>query len=372
MNFARMKQLLLSVFLFTGYHSFSQITCTVSPADTTVCFRDSIAFRTDTTGSGIFTFKWLRNGVVISDADTSFLAIPVVNYADTGIYICIVSKGTFIDTSNAARLRMHPKMIIDTLYRYNELGCPETCKGQFKVKVSGGAPPYIYEWGAGHSQDTIVFGLCRGTYTFTVTDTNHCSLDSSYYVDVLRLPKVDFTIDPKDRVYLTKPVVTVTFPDSSAYHLTNWEWDFGDSTTLQPNVNPASYAFPDSTSVGVHTIKLNFTDLNGCDTTITHDITVKRAKLKIPNVFTPDNNDMNETFVIKLDGSEIDFSEVYLSNELQVLDRWGRKVYSKSNYKSGEWDGAKLSDGAYFYILKCHGYYGDEIFRGSVTILRTH
>jgi gliding motility-associated-like protein len=370
MNFSRMKQFLFSIFIILGYHSFSQITCTVSPADTTVCFRDSIAFRTDTTGSGLFTYKWLKNNVIISDADTSFLSIPVVDYSDTAVYVCIVSNGIFTDTSNMARLRMHPKMKIDTLYRYNDLGCPESCKGQFKVKVSGGAPPYNYEWGGGFSQDTIVFGLCHGTFTFSVTDTNHCSLDSSYYVAVLKLPDVDFTTAPLDTVYLTKPVVIFSVPDSSQYHMTNWEWDFGDSSTLIPNVNPVSYAY---SKTGKFTIRLNFTDLNGCDTTITHEITVKTAKLKIPNVFTPDNDEYNETFVIKLeDGSGLDFSEVYLSNELQILDRWGRKVYSKTNYRSGEWDGAKLSDGAYFYILVCHGYYGDDVFRGSVTILRAH
>lgn len=370
MNFTWMKQFLLSISLIIGYHSFSQIICTVSPADTTVCFRDSVAFRTTMIGQRPFTYQWLKNGVVVSNATDSIFPIPVVDYPDTAFYLCIVSNGTFIDTSNTAWLRMHPKMIIDTLYRYNDLGCPESCKGQLKVKVSGGAPPYSYEWGGGHSQDTIVFGLCRGTYTFTVTDT-HCSLDSSYYVDVLKLPKIEFTTDPQDTVYLTKPTVAVAFPDSSEKYLTNWEWDFGDST-LVPNVNPASYAYPSNSKIGTHTIKLNFTDLNGCDTTITHEITVKQAKLKIPNVFTPDNNDINETFVIKLEGSDLDFSEVYLSNELQILDRWGRKVYSKSNYRSGEWDGAKLSDGAYFYILKCHGYYGDDVFRGSVTILRQH
>jgi gliding motility-associated-like protein len=371
MNFIRMKQFLLSIFLIIGFQSFTQITCTVSPADTTVCFRDSIAFRADVAGQGPFIYQWLKNDVVVPDATDSIFTIPVVDYSDTAGYLCVVSHDTISDTSNTARLRMHPKMIIDTLYRYNELGCPETCKGQFKAKVSGGAPPYAYEWGGGHTQDTIVFGLCRGTYTFTVTDTNHCSLDSSYYVDVLRLPKIDFTTDPKDTIYLTKPVITVSFPDSSEYHLTNWEWVFSDTTKV-PNINPVAYAYPDTTSPGLHSIKLNFTDQNGCDTTITHDITVKLAKLKIPNVFTPDNNDINETFTIKLEDSELDFSEVYMSNELQVIDRWGRKVYSKSNYKSGEWDGAKLSDGAYFYILTCTGYYGVDVFRGSVTILRQH
>ena len=372
MNFIRMKQFLLSIFLLTGYHSFSQVTCTVSPADTTVCFRDSIAFTTTITGQGPFTYQWFKNDVAISKATDSIFPVPVVNYPDTGVYFCIVSNGTFTDTSNTARLRMHPKMIIDTLYRYNDLGCPLSCKGQFKVKVSGGAPPYNYEWGSGFSQDTIVFGLCQGTFKFSVTDTNHCSLDSTYYVDVLKLPKVDFTTDPKDTVYLTKPVVTVSFPDTSEYQLTNWEWVFSDTTKV-PNINPAAYVYPDTTSPGMHTIKLNFTDHNGCDTTIIHNITVKIAKLKIPNVFTPDNNDINETFTIKLeDDPNIDFSEVYMSNELQILDRWGRKVYSKTNYKSGEWDGKNLSDGAYFYILQCTGFYGVDVFKGSVTILRQH
>jgi gliding motility-associated-like protein len=373
MNFIRMKQLLLSIFLFSGYHSFSQVTCTVSPADTTVCFRDSITLRTDTTGSGIFTYKWLKNNVIISDADTSFLTIPVVDYPDTGVYICIVSNGIFTDTSNTARLRMHPKMKIDTLYRYNDLGCPGTCKGQFKVKVSGGAPPYNYEWGSGFSQDTIVFGLCQGNYTFIVTDTNQCSLDSTYYVDVLKTPEIEISVEPGDTIYLTKPAIVVSFPDTSEMKITNWEWKFGDTTALFPNNNPASYIFSnDSSSLGLQTIKLFFTDLNGCVDSSFHDITVKIAKLKIPNVFTPDNNDINETFVIKLEDSDLNFSDVYMSTELQIIDRWGRKVYSKSNYKSGEWDGKNLSDGAYFYILQCTGFYGVDVFKGSVTILRQH
>jgi len=369
MKFHWMKQFLISFFLFTGYYTFAQVTCTVSPSDTTVCYRDSIAFITNVEGQGPFTYQWFKNDMLISGASDSILPIPKVNYPDTAFYHCIVSDGVFTDTSNIARLRMFPAMKIDTLYRYNALGCPGTCKGQFKVLVSGGAPPYEYDWGAaGFSQDTIFFGLCQGEYTLTVTDTNKCSIDSLYIVEVLKVPEIEFVTDPKDTVYLTKPVVNVSFADTSLMHITNWEWDFGDSTLI-PNVNPASHPYK---RTGRFTIKLTYTDLNGCEDSTMHDITVKQAKLKIPNVFTPDNNDVNETFVIKIEGTDIDFSEAYLSNELQILDRWGRKVYSKSNYKSGDWDGAKLSDGAYFYILECHGFYEDDVFKGSVTILRAH
>jgi len=174
---------------------------------------------------------------------------------------------------------------------------------------------------------------------------------------------------------LSNPLVTVSFQDSLLKYLTNWEWDFGDST-LVPNLNPASHNYK---TVRKFIIDLNITDLNGCDSTISHEITVKTAKLKIPNVFTPDNdpNMVNESFIITIEDSpEENFGDAYISNELSILDRWGRVVYSKANYRSskygGDWKGENLSDGVYFYILKCHGYYGDEVFKGSVTILRYH
>jgi hypothetical protein len=86
---------------------------------------------------------------------------------------------------------------------------------------------------------------------------------------------------------------------------------------------------------------------------------------------------VNESFIITLeDDPEKNFGDAYLSNELLILDRWGRKVYSKANYRSdkkgGDWTGENLSDGVYYYLLKCHGYYSDEVFKGSVTILRSH
>jgi hypothetical protein len=67
---------------------------------------------------------------------------------------------------------------------------------------------------------------------------------------------------------------------------------------------------------------------------------------------------------------DITLSDVYLSNELVIYDRWGRKVYDQSNYVNGMWDGGKLGDGTYFYVFTGHGQYGDEIHHGSITIFR--
>lgn len=375
---SQMKQFLLLLFFFSGVAVMGQVTVVVAPVDTIVCFRDSAAFTSIVTGAGTakISYRWQKNYIDLTGATDSIYAITHVQSSSPGIYRCIVSvEGLGADTSNEAILRMHPRMYVDTLYRFNPLGCAGECKGQFKALISGGTPfnselQYIYEWHGGHSQDTIVFGLCRGKYLFTATDSLGCSLDSAYYVDVLKSPKIDFTFNPGDTIYLTNPTVEVVFPDSMKRHITNWTWDFGDKVKI-PNLNPLSHTYGDTLKPGLINIKLSFTDLNGCDTTIAHDLTVKVAELDIPNVFTPNGDFVNDKFAIELkDDDSKDFREAYLSSELLVFDRWGKKVFNQANYKSEDWDGDRLSDGTYFYILKCTGQYTNDIFKGSVTILR--
>jgi gliding motility-associated-like protein len=377
-----MKHFLFVFAFFSSLTVMSQVTVVVKPADTIVCFGDSVAFTTIISGTytSTVTYRWQKNFVDITGASDSIYAISHVNGNSQAFYRCIILVGGISDTSNDAQLRMYPKMKIDTLYRYNPLGCPGDCKGQFKVKISGGTtfknfPPYIYDWNGGFSQDTIVFGLCRGRYMFTVTDSLGCSLDSSYYVDVLKSPKIDFTFIPRDTIFLTNPNIEVVFPDSLKKYITNWTWDYGDSIKI-PNLNPSFHSYAEEVMLnnksGKFLVRLSFTDLNGCDTTITHDLIVKTTDLKIPNVFTPNGDGINDKMQIWLNGEskEKDFNDAYLGNEFLVFDRWGRKVYNKTGYKSGEWDGANLSDGTYFYILKCTGQFRDDIFKGSVTILR--
>ncbi len=371
-----MKHFLLIIFCLFGVASSAQITVTVRPADTLLCFGDSVALVADISGTVTTTvsYQWQKNQTDIPGANDSLYAIASLRESDPGTYRCLLSVGGTLYTSNDALIRMHPKMRVDTLYRYNPLGCPSECKGQFKTKISGGTPfsiypPYIYDWNGGHSQDTIVFGLCRGKYILTVTDSVGCHIDTSYYVDVLKSPKVTFDILPKDTVYLTNPNIQVQFPDSMRVHMLNWTWDFGDSARIQ-NANPAYHTYD---RTGKFNVKLSFTDVNGCDTTLIVELLVKVVELAIPNIFTPNGDGKYDKFKIKIkdeSDQEEDYRQAYLNTEFMVFDRWGKRVFHENNYKSEDWDGGNLSDGTYFYILKCHGQYSDDVFKGSVTILR--
>lgn len=91
-------------------------------------------------------------------------------------------------------------------------------------------------------------------------------------------------------------------------------------------------------------------------------VDVGQAEISIPNVFTPNGDGYNELFTIK-------DLEYYMSNELMIFNRYGKRVYSTNNYQ-GNWDGDNLKDGVYFYVLKAKGYFGTDIFKGSISIMR--
>ncbi|SMO75746.1 T9SS type B sorting domain-containing protein [Solitalea koreensis] len=65
--------------------------------------------------------------------------------------------------------------------------------------------------------------------------------------------------------------------------------------------------------------------------------------LRIPNVFSPNGDDINDTFVI-------DGIEAWHHNELTVMNRWGNNVFYKENYKN-DWNGSSLLPGTYFYVI---------------------
>lgn len=385
-----MKRIFILLLLLTAFGTYGQtrfkFTALVSPLNDTVCEGGSASFIADVLDSlntGTYTYKWLFNNVQIPDSTRKFLVLKNLTPLDTGYYRVVVNDTTVIrvDTSSPAHLMMRGQLHVDTLYRYNALGCPFDSNGQEKIRVSGGNPPYTYHWSGGsfHQLDTLGVGFPKGDYTITVNDSNnsHC-VTREFKIDVLKLHKITFHFPPPDTIYLTNPGVTVTIPDSAVKHLDNWNWDFGDKTSKLPNVNPGQH---DYSAIGQFFIKLNFTDnVAGqlCDSTVIDTIYVKTIRLFVPNAITPGTGDDNSRLNIrqlnpvdnKPSGSNLDLSEVFLSNQMFIFDRWGKKVYEKSNYQSGDWDGGNLSAGVYYYILKCHGQNGDEVYRGAVTIIR--
>ena len=67
-------------------------------------------------------------------------------------------------------------------------------------------------------------------------------------------------------------------------------------------------------------------------------------KLQFYNVFTPNNDQRNDFFVIEN-------VQLYPGNELSIYNRWGKEVYRKTNYDN-TWDGKNQTAGTYYYLFK--------------------
>ncbi len=257
------------------------------------------------------------------------------------------------------------------------IGCSSKCDGIIKVEVSGGAEPYSFDWkGAENDPDdhSIAIKLCGGKYNITITDANGIKLDTSYIVDVMKAPKLTIKTFPGDTVYIQKPDVQFSFENSEedTNPVTEWLWNFGDNNTTDIKAPVHTYS-----AVNNYFASLKIKYAENCDTTFAHQVKVKSVKLFIPNVITPNGDGINDKLIItsqesknssSIDASYSLINDFYISNELVILNRWGQEVYKSSNYLN-DWGGDNLSDGVYFYILKCHGKFEDDIFKGSISIL---
>jgi len=105
---------------------------------------------------------------------------------------------------------------------------------------------------------------------------------------------------------------------------------------------------------------------NDCDTAIVNYIINGPLDCDpIPNIITPDGDNLNDTWVIPCLVN-------YPTNNLTIFNRWGDKVFEQTGY-SGNWKGTyndtPLPAGTYFYILKLKPE-DSKLYSGYVSIVR--
>jgi gliding motility-associated-like protein len=64
----------------------------------------------------------------------------------------------------------------------------------------------------------------------------------------------------------------------------------------------------------------------------------------IPNVFTPNNDGVNDLFVIRN-------LNLYSHRPLVIYNRWGNVVYKTIQYNN-DWDGDNVPDGVYYGVVE--------------------
>lgn len=120
-------------------------------------------------------------------------------------------------------------------------------------------------------------------------------------------------------------------------------WQFGDGTTS--DLPAATHLYP---AAGSYTVV--FTVEGPVDTAVSQTVIQIKNVLEIPNVFTPNNDGLNDFFAVRTDG--------ITEYSLKIFSRKGY-LLTKLHGTSLVWDGKlpsgqKASPGIYYYILSDH------------------
>ena len=218
-----------------------------------------------------------------------------------------------------------------------------------------------YLWNNNIANNTFV-PLSLGTNAFYLAalDLNGCQNADTLIVNVLEPPVAALEAD----VLQGFSILNVNFSNASL-NASSYEWDFGNGTSY--SVNDLSSQSSDFVDVGYYSVMLIAS--NGiCADTSTITITVDPFEpfINFPNVFTPNDDEINDLF-------EYNYENI-VEFELYILNRWGNLVCHISDV-SLFWDGKinnkKAKDGIYFYFYSAKSI-SDTTITGSgfFTLLR--
>jgi len=135
-------------------------------------------------------------------------------------------------------------------------------------------------------------------------------------------------------------------------------WDISGGTITYSNNNSITVQWPDS--VGTYIISA-YTTRFGCDgDTSYYEVVIKDCpylQLFIPNSFTPNGDNYNETFYVHgADKKEIKSFVIY--------NRWGEIIHEVND--NTPWDGENCQIGVYSYSVRTH----NQHFTGTVHLIK--
>ncbi len=175
-------------------------------------------------------------------------------------------------------------------------------------------------------------------FWFVAEDNFGCSYDTTLSVHALPLPNAEIISELEMPVCEGDSTLLTVQPINNDGHHWVYQWmyegvDIPDATydTLMAK-EPGSY------------MVMVLDTITGCQEFIDFLFEDQNCDLNIPNVFTPNADGINDYF-------EIENLEHYPQAQIQIFNRWGKKVFEHSDYYGNWWDGRDQPDGVYYYVL---------------------
>ena len=296
-------------------------------------------------------YFWTVSGAtIVGGVGTNSIEVLFNNEGNATIEVTVVNQVSGCSSSDV--------LTVNTLLAPIASAGPDLsiCYGDTaQLQASGGT---VYNWtpniglSASNVSNPYAFPLTTTQYIVEVANGT-CIDRDTMLLTVYPLPVVDAGSD----IYIIMSGECATLNGSGGV---SYYWQ--PATGLNNQTINSPEACPTETTV----YTLLVTDANGCSAKDSVIVIVfgYSGDVVLPNTFTPNDDGINDTWVI-------DGLGAYPENKLVVFNRWGNKVYDAKPYLN-DWDGRSigkpLPDGTYYFVLDLGD--GSEIIRSFVTIVR--
>ena len=256
----------------------------------------------------------------------------------SGEYCVVVSNECDASTEVCADVTLVPAATVTGL-PLNILECDDD-----EVTLSVTVPTgYTISWDNGATTGNITVSS-SGTYCYDVTDIAGCDTHTEGCTNVVI--SQDPSINPNNTEALLICPGECQDVSLNATGATSYSWTSscgGLDLPSNETVSVCSAEIPLACQSAP--ILLTGSASNACGTlTANFVIAANACVLKIPNVFTPNNDQYNATF-------EIVGLENYPNTKFRVYDRWGKEMYTSDDYNN-DWGPQDIAPGTYYYIIE--------------------
>ena len=235
--------------------------------------------------------------------------------------------------------------------------CTDSNTGRIIVNpISDGNPPFLYSLDDRPFTPEPVFNnLPPGDYQVNIRDGAGC--DFSFTGSLFETENnLRLAVNPEERIFIGD---STTLQVNSPANLVRYRWTPAQGLSCSDCPSPA--ASPNQTTV--YTVEV--TDEKGCMASASLTLTVNESFVAVPNVFSPNNDEVNDVFRPIATGPVRQFIR------FEIFDRWGGRVFSVENSEpeslSLQWDGSAggqpLDNGVFLWFAEV------ELENGSTRII---
>lgn len=314
----------------------------VLTSDKTIyCTGDNATLSINAPADASYTINWYRNNTLIPEYanKTSVTTNVAGSYTVSIVNNAPNYDGTYCtETTTPQNITFNASPTVNIAKSVNT----SLCDGQM-ANLSASYTGGTIQWSTGQNTDQIAV-TSTGTYTATVTSSSGCTATASVSIIFFSNPVLNIS-DVAFCQYKYKSVTLVAPPGYAEY---NWNGQPGGSSY---QVNSAQ------------TVTLVVTDINGCTATQQIQVTDSCPNLVIPNVFTPNDDRINDTWIIEGIPENLDL-------RVMIFDRYGAKLYDNTGYSvpwDGEYRGKKVPAGVYYYLINVPS--KNKTYSGPITVL---